>query len=139
VGEDVGLKVDALVYAFDSIPIGRVKEVNNSTSKVVLFSTSGEKTEVVIDGQPARNALSITPAGGDNFMELVGRGGGNFEMVIPRDFELASGTLVHLPGITPYVVAKVEDIISDPRDSLKKALLVSPVNIQNLKFVQVEK
>jgi len=33
----------------------------------------------------------------------------------------------------------VETIISDPRDSFQKALLVSPVNIQEIKFVEVEK
>lgn len=125
IGESSGLKNDALVFAHGYVPVGRISEVNDSTSKVVLFSTSGVKTEVVISGQ-------------DSIIEILGRGGGNFEMIIPRDFELVNGTEVHLPGLTPYTVAKVETIISDPRDSLKKALLTSPVNIQNLKFVQIE-
>lgn len=125
VGYKGNIKIGDRVFAHNAVPIGTVNEVYEYTSKVVLFSTAGENTEVVIAGQ-------------DTFMNLVGRGGGNFEMIIPRDFELASGTLVHLPGIIPYVVAKAETIISDPRDSVKKALLVSPVNIQNLKFVQVE-
>ena len=44
-----------------------------------------------------------------------------------------------LPGTTPYTVAIFEKVISDPRDSFVKALFVSPVNIQELKFVEVKK
>jgi len=59
-------------------------------------------------------------------------------MILPRDFVLEKGNEVVLPGITPYTLGVVETIISDPRDSFQKALLVSPVNIQELKFVEVE-
>jgi len=45
---------------------------------------------------------------------------------------------VVLPGITPYTLGIVQTILSDPRDSFQKALLVSPVNIFELKFVEVE-
>ena len=70
-------------------------------------------------------------------MELVGRGGGNFEMIMPKDITLQKGDQVALPGIIPHVVAIAETIISDPRDPFTKALLTSPVNIQALKFVEV--
>jgi len=59
-------------------------------------------------------------------------------MILPRDFVLEKGNEVVLPGITPYVLGIVQSILSDPRDSFQKALLVSPVNIQELKFVEVE-
>jgi rod shape-determining protein MreC len=127
---DIGLKDGIVsgkkVFAFGNIPIGYVSEVYANSSKVNLFSISGEKTEVVM-------------VGGDVFMEVVGRGGGNFEMILPRDFILEKGMEVVLPGITPYVLGIVEIIISDPRDSYQKALLTSPVNIQGIKFVEVEK
>lgn len=126
VGEKDGIEVGNTVFALGYIPIGKVAEVFPDSSKVVLFSTSGEKTEIVITG-------------GDVFMEIVGRGGGNFEMILPRDFEILKGATVSLPGLDSSVIAKVETIISDPRDSYQKALLTSPVNIQNLRFVQVDK
>ena len=118
-----GMKVGNMVFALGDVPIGRIAEVYAS-SKVILFSNPGEKTEVVLSG---RNI----------FMQVIGRGGGNFEMILPRDFILDKGTEVVLPGLTPYVLAVVETIISDPRDSFQKALLVSPVNVQELKFVEV--
>ncbi len=125
VGEDRGVSVNALVFANGDLPIGRVAEVYGNSAKVVLFSSSGEKNDVVL-------------ANNNNFMQMVGRGGGNFEMILPRDFVLEKGVTVSLPGISSYVVAKVETIISDPRDSFAKALLVTPVNIQEIKFVQVK-
>ena len=122
VGSDKNIKAGSTVFANGAIPVGRIAEVYLNSSKVVLFSNSGEKTKVVIN---------------DLFMDIVGRGGNNFEMILPRDFTVAQGDQVVLPGITPYVVGVVETIISDPRDAFQKALLVSPVNIQALKFVQI--
>ena len=124
VGAKHGVQNRNLIFALGNIPIGRIVDVYPSSSKVVLFSNSGEKTEVSVTGQNV-------------FMQITGRGGGNFEMVLPRDFVLEKGSTVVLPG-SSYVVAVVKTIISDPRDSFIKALLVSPANVQELKFVEVK-
>ena len=124
-GTNVGLEKGDMVFAEGNVPIGKVAEVYSNSSKVILFSNSGEKTQVVVGNTNV-------------FMEVVGRGGGNFEMILPRDFTLLEGDAVVLPGIMPRVLGIVETIISDPRDPFQKALLVSPVNIQEIKFVQVE-
>ncbi len=126
IGSSLGVEVGDEVFALGSIPIGRVAEVFETSAKVTLFSSWKEKTEVIVDGS-------------DVFMNIVGRGGGNFEMILPRDFEIENGEEVVSPGAGPSVVATVVTVISDPRDAYKKALLISPVNIQELKFVQVRK
>jgi cell shape-determining protein MreC len=126
VGADNGIIFGQKVFALGNVPIGYISQVYANSAKVVLFSNPGEITQVVVSGK-------------NTFMQLIGRGGGNFEMVLPRDFVLQKGTEVVLPGITPFVVGVVETIISDPRDAFQKALLVSPVNIQELQFVEVEK
>lgn len=118
-----GITTGSRVFALGDIPIGYIDTVNERTSKVILFSNSGEMTSVTL---------------GESLFDVVGRGGGNFELILPRDFVIEKGEQVVLPGIVPYVLAVVSDIISDPRDSVKKALLVSPVNTRALKFVQVE-
>ncbi|MFA5778182.1 MAG: rod shape-determining protein MreC [Candidatus Paceibacterota bacterium] len=125
VGLEQGLQMGNMVFALGNIPVGRVAEVYPNSAKVVLFSNPGEKTQAIISSK-------------DIFMELIGRGGGNFEMVLPRDLTVQKGDQVVMSGINPYVLAVVETIISDPRDSFTKALLSSPVNIQELKFVEVE-
>ncbi|MFA5932021.1 MAG: rod shape-determining protein MreC [Candidatus Paceibacterota bacterium] len=124
-GTEEGIKIGDIVFALGDIPVGRVDLVYKNSSKVVLFSNSGEKTQAIVGGK-------------DVYMEVVGRGGGNFEIILPRDFILQKGDQVVLPGISPYVLAIAETIISDPRDPFIKFLLRSPVNIQELKFVQVE-
>jgi len=124
IGSSSGLSEGDLVFALGDIPVGRVHEVFKGSSKVLLFSSPGVETEVIF-GQE------------DIFMKLIGRGGGNFEMDIPRDFPTEEGQPVVMAGINPYTIAVVKTIISDPRDSFSKALFVSPVNIQNIKFVQI--
>ena len=126
IGENSGLLVGSRVFAYGNIPIGRVDTVYSDTSKVVLYSNNQEKTEVSLEGR-------------DTFLQIVGRGGGNFEMILPRDFSITEGASVFLPGVYSYVIAKVETVISDPRDSFTKAILSSPVNINELRFVQVQK
>ena len=120
------IEIGNTVFALGNVPIGRISDIYPGSSKVVLFSNPGEKIQGVVSG-------------GDIFVEIIGRGGGNFEMILPRDLVLTKGNQVVLPGITPYVLGIVETILSDPRDPFIKALLVSPVNIQELKFVEVEK
>lgn len=148
-GTKQGIKTDSTVFALGNVPIGRVADIYPNSSKVILFSSPGEKTQAIISTpsfSPPKGETSMPSplgrvregSGGDIFMELVGRGGGNFEMILPRDLTMQKGDQVVLPGISPYVLAIAETIISDPRDPFTKALLRSPVNIQELKFVEVE-
>ncbi|MEK7175344.1 MAG: rod shape-determining protein MreC [Patescibacteria group bacterium] len=126
IGLDKGITEGDLVFALGNIPIGKISSVYKNSSKVILFSSPGEEIEGIISGK-------------DILVTLVGRGGGNFEITLPRDFVVENKTEVALPGIFPYVVAIVESKISDPRDSFQKLLLISPVNIHQIKFLQVQK
>jgi cell shape-determining protein MreC len=125
-GTNQGVKVGDVVFALGNAPIGRIAEVFSDSSNVILFSNPGEKTDVVISGK-------------DIFMQAIGRGGGNFEIILPRDFVIEKDIEVDLPGTNHYALGIVRAITSDPRDSFQKALLVSPINIQELKFVEVGK
>jgi cell shape-determining protein MreC len=125
VGLAEGIKTGETVFALGEVPIGSISNVYPNSAKVVLFSSPGEMTQAMITN-------------GNISVEIIGRGGGNFEMIMPKDFTLPEGTQVVLPGINSYVLAIVQKIISDPRNPSVKALLVSPVNIQSLKFVEVE-
>ncbi len=153
VGINDGILVGQRVFADGLVPIGRISETYPKSSKVILFSNPGEKTEVVISGKTIPvvpvvdntgtlnlpNTETTQSGGEDALMQVVGRGGGNFEMILPRDFALEKGTKAVLPGMTPLVLGTVQTVISDPRDSFEKALLSSPVNIFGLKFIEVEK
>ncbi|MFA6251435.1 MAG: rod shape-determining protein MreC [Candidatus Paceibacterota bacterium] len=114
------------VYANGNIPIGNISKVYDKTSLVSLYTNPGQKTEGFIDGTNAS-------------VELTGRGGGNFEMIIPIELIVEKGTIVYLPSSTSLVIAQVDEVISKPSDPFKKVILSSPVNVQNLKWVQVKK
>lgn len=126
IGSNHNIKVGQKVFANIFTPIGRVFEVYATTSLIKLYSTPGEVTEAQIEGSNAS-------------VELVGRGGGNFEIMIPADMDVISGTNVIIPNINSYILAIVADVVSDPRDPLKRVILRSPVNIQDLKWVQILK
>ena len=126
IGTDQGIAVSNVVYASGNIPIGVITQAGASTSTVTLFSTSGQTITGRIDG------LNID-------VSLVGRGGGNFEIQVPRDVTLTPNTNVLLPGLLPQVIAVVAKSITDPRDPYQTFLLTSPVNINQLNWVEVEK
>ena len=91
--------------------------------------------EIVHPGQTIEGLLE----GSNATVELVGRGGGNFEMTIPVELASEAGTAVILPGVHSQIIALVDAVISSPTDPVKKVILHSPVNIQGLKWVQVKK
>jgi cell shape-determining protein MreC len=126
IGSDNGIKEGDLVYAGGTIPVGRVDRIYNKTSLITLFTNPGQKTEGFIDGSNAS-------------VELIGRGGGNFEMIIPLELLADKGTIIYMPGNTSEVLAIVQEVISTPTDPFKKVILSSPVNVQNLKWVEVKK
>jgi cell shape-determining protein MreC len=127
---DIGSKNEVLdnnqVFASGDIPIGYISRVYENTSVVSLFTNPGQETEGFIED----SNVSIT---------LTGRGGGNFEMLVPIELSIGKGTIIYLPAQKPLVVALVEEIISSPSDPYKKVILSSPVNVQNLKWVQIKK
>lgn len=125
-GSSVGVTSGALVYAYGVIPIGTITSVSAKTSTVTLFSTAGQITNSRIDGKNID-------------IELVGRGGGNFELKVPRDVSLEPDMEVLLPGLKPMVVAIVTKSITDARDPVQTFLLTSPVNINELNWVQIVK
>src|SRR3989338_143132 len=112
VGIKDGIKIGDIVFAIGNIPIGRISDVYQNSSKVILFSNSGEKTQAVVYIKPASPSLgepvlpdtssnkpvSTSPNPGKNiFVELIGRGGGNFEMIMPRDLVLSEVDQVVFP------------------------------------------
>ncbi|MDR3519891.1 MAG: rod shape-determining protein MreC [Candidatus Pacebacteria bacterium] len=135
-----GVKTGDTVFALGNVPIGNVSDVYQDSAKVILFSNPGETTEAVISASLNADGTvsTTTPSASNAFVQVVGRGGGNFEMVMPKDFNFQAGGQVVLPGVNSYVLAVFQKVISDPRSSSTKILLTSPVNIQSLKFVEVE-
>lgn len=125
-GLDTGIAVGKIVFANSQFPIGYITAVYDRTSTATLFSNSKEITQAQIEGS-------------NTSVEMIGRGGSNFEINVPHDLSIPSGSFVIAPHINSKIVAVVADIVSDPHDPMNKIILKSPVNIQDLKWVQVQK
>lgn len=128
-GTNLAVTVGSVVYGNGNLPMGEVSKVMASTSLVTLYSNPGKVTNATLDGS-------------NNSVELVGRGGGNFEMKIPQESVANKGQFVVLPNsttVTPEIIAIVEEVTGAPSDPYKTVLLRSPINIQDLKWVEIEK
>lgn len=125
VGVSDGVNNGYMVYANGDIPIGTVEKVEDKTSLISLFTNPGVKTEGIIDNIGSS-------------VELIGRGGGNFEVSLPVELEILEGTKIILPGLKSEIIAIVVGVISKPNDPIKKVILNSPINTQNLKWVEVK-
>lgn len=121
-----GIQPEQKVYAGGNVLIGTVAEVNEKTAKVILFSSGGQQLKGLI-GE------------GNIPIDLVGKGGGNFELRLPRDVAISPGTEIIIPSISTEVIAVVSEAISDPRDPFQRVLAASPVNIFELRWVGVRK
>lgn len=126
VGSNSGISEGDKVYSSGITPIGSVEKVYDKTALVSLYTNPGRKTEGFID----ISNVSV---------ELTGRGGGNFEMIIPMELSVEKGTIIYLPGSNSKIIAYVDEVVSSPTDPFKKVILSSPVNVQNLKWVQIKK
>ncbi len=126
VGENHGVAKGDRVYALGNIPIGEIGEVIGNTSKVLLYSSSGEKFDILI----GTSSIQAT---------AVGKGGGYFETSLPRESKITVGDTVLVPTFSNSFVGKVEGIASEPSEPFSKILFRQPVNIYELRWVLVEK
>jgi cell shape-determining protein MreC len=125
-GERAGMQIGQTVYVNGNVPIGTINDVFLHTALVQLYSSPSQKMDARLD--PAH--IDVT---------LFGRGGGNFLVSVPHDLTVEQNSVIVSKEINPHVLGKLEKIISDPRDSSQTLIFSSPININQLSFVQVEK
>lgn len=131
-GEKASIQVGKTVYANGETPIGTVETVYPNSALVRMYSSSGQNTDVRLD--------AISEEGKAIHLDaiLIGRGGGNFTVTTPHDFSVGANVVARTKTINPKVVATFQKIISDAREPFQKLLLASPVNVNELSFVEVE-
>ncbi|HYF10110.1 MAG TPA: hypothetical protein VD967_00705, partial [Candidatus Paceibacterota bacterium] len=90
---------------------------------VKLLSAPGEEQEVMIG--------SSTPA------KAIGVGGGNFRILLPKGSAVAVGDPIVFPSISPRIFGKVEEIESDASDTFERVYFQSPVNLFELRWIEI--
>ncbi len=122
-GRSNGLSTSSVVYAPYDIPLGKVIEIYDQTSKVLLYSSPNQKNEVNI----GENNI---PA------QAIGRGGGQYVAELPRGLNIKLGDLVRLAEQNK-VLGKIDFIDEDPSLTFERIYFSVPINIYQLKFVKV--
>lgn len=126
IGSHSGVKVGDIVTYGNSVEIGKITEVFNTSSRAVLYSSPGETINVVLGADQI-------PA------QATGRGSGNFEITIPRDTAVVEGDPIRVVSRYQRTAGVVEHIESNPNDAFKTILFKSPVNVFDIKWVEIIK
>lgn len=126
IGSTDGISVGNKVYALGDALIGDVVEVYAHQSKVSLFSTPGRTMPVLIGSSTVAT-------------EALGRGSGNFAVTLPADISVQVGDVILSSDIRPHTFGVIEKIEVDSSDSLQTIFFKAPINIQSIRFVQVDK
>ncbi len=125
IGNDKDVKKGDKVLYQNTLVIGEVEEVYTDSSKVKLYSSPGEKILALIGPKSVQ-------------VEAEGIGGGNFIAKLPRDIEVNEGDAAVVPSISTSVFGFAQKIEINPAESFQKIIFKIPVNLSELKWVEVE-
>lgn len=123
-GEKEAVLVGARAFLPEGPEVGVVTQVSPSFSRVKLLSTSGEKTQAVLE----RHQVAVT---------LEGLGGGNFKIVLPREAQVEVGDRILSASLQSSLLAVVEEVSLEATDSFKEVLARSPANIFAIRFLTI--
>lgn len=125
-GIDQGIKAGDQVFVSDDILIGEIADAYAHTSTVVLYSTAEKETSVLI-GTTSIQAIAF------------GKGGGNFEIKLPRNTGVKIGDIIVMASTTKKIFGTIQYINTSTTDSFERALFKSPVDVTTINFVAVQK
>lgn len=124
-GSETGVETGDLVRAGDFV-LGTVREVSGKESKAVLASAPGEVWKAEIGERHIAT-------------DFFGRGAGNFLARLPREVSISVGDMIILPALSPRPLAVVEAVEETETGSFKFIFAKLPINIQELRFVEMIK
>ena len=122
-GGEVVAKGDK-VLGVGGVILGEVLDVYGKIAKVRMYSDPG----FTIDAEIAKSSVPL---------KLVGSGGGNFTVVVPKDLTVNPNDTVIIPAFHSHVIALVNHISETEADSFKTLYLSYPLNIFELSWVQI--
>ncbi|MCX6703597.1 MAG: rod shape-determining protein MreC [Candidatus Zambryskibacteria bacterium] len=123
-GSAKGVKVGDTVYANQALVLGRISQVTSGFSYATLFSSGGESGEFTI----SRTGVSVS---------VLGIGGGNFEISLPKDFDIVVGDTLLYPAYDEGIVAKVYAVDETSQNSFKKVYARIPGSLFKIKSVLI--
>jgi cell shape-determining protein MreC len=125
-GESLGVRTESEVTTPEGSSIGIITDVFSKTARVRLYSTSGIRTDAVLE----RGSVPVT---------LVGRGGGSMEFTLPRDTAVEIGDRIMTTSLAPVLMGIVGGVNVSPTDSFKTVMVRSSVNPSEIRHVIIKR
>ena len=119
-----GVIVGNRVGLYGTMLLGEVVSVSERTAIVELYSSPSH----LFDGVIERAGITLS---------VQGKGGGNFEIHVPRDIKLQDGDTITFADQPDMLVGVIKSVVFDARDPFQTVLARTPVNIQELKYVEI--
>ena len=113
------------VRVTESVEIGRISSVNNTTAVVKLYTTTGTRTPVEING-------------GGPLVIAEGAGAGSYTLQVPRSFEVKKGDTLTRPGMDAVIIGFVESVEKSETDSFSLVKARLPINLFETTWVYIE-
>jgi len=126
IGRESKVTVGDRVYAQGNVLLGEIVEINLNYAKVKLYSSYNEKYEVLV-GPKSIQATA------------TGRGGGSFEVILPKESKIVENDIVMIPDLSPSVFGIVKNVSVEPARAFSTILFSQPINIYEQKWVEVYK
>lgn len=125
-GTREGVTVGSPVAAGGTVVIGTVSEVYGSSSRVKLFSSSGETYDALLQLKGGLIPISVE-----------GLGAGTLVTKLPIDTAVAVGDTAVLPGLAASFIATVSAINAPHDQSFMTVYMRMPVSPFTLRYVEV--
>jgi len=122
-GKNQGVEVGMSAW-YDNVKLGEVEEVGSRTSKVRLLSSPEVSTQISF-----KSGVKVS---------AVGKGGGNFEVEIPKGVKIGLQEIAYLAGSPDSIVAVVGSVTSNASDPFDTVLLKSPINIYTVSILEIK-
>ncbi len=123
-GSSDGILLGDRVYMGDNIIIGIVTNVTAHTSLVELFSNGNNKQEAIL----SRTGTTFT---------LVGQGGANMKLEVPKDADIIWGDTFTYPSLSGAIVGSVYYIDTNSQSSFETIYIKAPFNVFSSKYLYV--
>ena len=125
-GRRAGIEDRDRVLLGDGVLLGEVEEVSARTARVLLFSSARQETPVSVQGDD------------EAIFTAVGRGGGVFQLELPRSVEIEEGMfLTKAVGPRSFIVAVISEIEVPETGASQRVRAKSPVDIFSVRDVFV--
>lgn len=124
-GANAGVRVGAAAYGPGGVPLGTVTSADANSSRVTLYSHTGNVTE----GWAGPTRIP---------MKLTGTGAGGFDAEIPGTAGALVGDQVFVPGPGALPIATITEVVTDPSSPSVVLRIRSQVNPFSITWVTIQ-